>query len=138
MKINGKRYCDVCGRRIIGDFDGAYYGFECGKSPRDYCLDHTFIGDNFLQICSGEEDVFINDRVKDNCVPAASKEVSNLELYDILSGLFEKHCGYLASYAIIDKDIVKHYKNLLAADINYNRLIAKGKIENKEKEETEC
>lgn len=148
MKINSVRYCDVCGKRI-GDLENGGYVFlnEVNEATeRHYCSDHMFMGEKFQKlICHEASDDIFESNCKNHknylTSKERNKEITNLEMYDILSKLFEKHYGYLFDYfgktLGIDDEVMQYNKNLLSADIAYNRLKVKGKIK-KEKEEIKC
>lgn len=138
MKINGKCYCDVCLEQIEEIYENCFsFPDEDKIQERNYCKDHRVIYNLWNEINNGKDVGKLTFPNKEESKPG-NKELPNLELYDILSGLFKTHYGYLVDHVISDKDVVEYYKNSLAADINYNRLKVKGKIENKEKEETKC
>ena len=147
MIINTIRYCDVCGKRI-GDFESGSYVYFDGKETieRHYCSDHMFMGEKFQKLtCGASDDIFESNCKTDTKTHSSfketSKEITNLEVYDTLSELFEKYFNYsidcFGHNLGMDNDFIEYYKNTLSADIKYNRLKIKGKIK-EEKEETEC
>lgn len=140
MIINKKCYCDVC-LQEIEDKPEVRFMFPGGDNinniqERHYCNEHRMWYNLWEDLRHGEDigKLAFQNKAKEN--EKENKEVSVSELYDILSELCKKHYNYLADITIPDKDLRDYYKQVLEADITYNRMKTQGKIT--EKENKEC
>lgn len=135
MIIKGKCYCDVCMKELQNTCDtcfvisGANLDDGHEYQERHYCNEHRVWYELWYAIRNGEDVgqlAFPNQT--DKTETKEKKEVSTLELYDILSDLLKRHHNYLVDYLMKDTDVNLYYKNCLDADINFNRLKVRGEL----------
>lgn len=136
MIIKGKCYCDVCMKELQNTCETCFVisganlddRHECQE--RHYCKDHRVWYELWYSIRNGEDVGQLTfPKQIDEAGEKEKKEVSNLELYDIITNIFSKYYGYLIN-CFGDSDFKEYVTKYLDAEIVNGRLKVKGIIKN--------
>ena len=129
MIIKGKRYCDVCLKELDSSancitISGASLDEHQEFQERHYCKEHRVWYDLWYAIRNG-------DKIDTSDIPnlkVEKKEITSLELYDLITDTIQKYLGYTLEAIPMDRDLVECMKKNLDSEVSFNRLKVRGVI----------